>query len=249
MKNNTIDVTFSTSNKATDLCLTRAKYITNALGEDLTKANINKHYKRCLKEYRESFSINTKQEVGFLHCTKTNAEIGFYLKTSYQGWDSLSILYVNPDFRGEGHSRTLINLYDMDCKDVSVIELSPEHFEETKSLYSYAGYTETLGGLFPTSIGLIKKDTIEALSKAVDADSVTYTSIYEKLVKITKDCKTKLDLVDKLEQIREEFKIFKNEDQLIDFCRDSLLPTSYKNPLLDSFIRDYLKSFTNPIAA
>jgi len=249
MKNNITDVSFSSSNKATDLCLARAKYITNALGEDLTKANINKHYKRCLKEYRENFSINTKQEVGFLHSIKTNAEIGFYLKTSYSSWDSLSILYVNPDFRGEGHSRTLINLYDMDCKDVSVIELSPHHFEETKSLYEYAGYTTTISDLFPTSIGLIKKDSFEALTKALEADSISYSSIYEKLVKITEGCSTKSDLVEKFDLMKKEFKVFRNEDQLIDFCQDCLFNSTNEYPLLDGFIRDYMRTFTNPIAA
>jgi len=249
MKNNTTEVSFSSSNKATDLCLTRAKYITESLGEDLTKANINKNYKRCLKEYRENFSINTKQEVGFLHCSKTNVEIGFYLKTSYQGWDSLSILYVNPDFRGQGHSKTLINLYDMDCQDISVIELSPKYFEEQKSLYEYAGYTKTIDYLFPTSIALIKKDSFEELIKAVQADCISYESIYEELLKATKGCSTRSDYFRNSEKIMNVFKVFKNEGELTDFCKYALSTSTNRNHLLDDFILGFLQRLTNGIAA
>jgi len=249
MNNITTDVRFSTSNTAQDICLARAKYHTEKRGEALTKKNINKHYKRCLKEHREQLSNNIKHIVGFLHCSKTNAEVGFYLKTSYSEWDSLSILFVNPAFRGQRHAITLINLYEMDCKEDSVIELSSEHFEEQKSLYEYAGYTKTVGGLFPTSIALIKENSLESISKAIDADSISYESIYQNLVKITKGCSTRLDLIKKFDQMKKVLKVFRNEEQMDDFCMKSLLKSSNKHPLLDGFIRDYLHSSNNLIAA
>lgn len=236
MKNNTIDVKFSTSNKATDICLSKAKYVTEALGMDLTKQNIDKYYKKSLREYRKTFSKNTKQEVRFLRCNRTNTEIGFYLKTSYQSWDNLSILYVNPDCRGQGHSQTLINLYEMDCRDASVIEISPKYFKKVRTLYEYAGYTETVDDIFCTNYALIKSGSLETVSKAVDADSLSHIYIYESLREIARSCSTRSEFNNEKAQIRELFKVFRNDAHLFCFCQYSI----WWSPSADCVVQDFL---------
>lgn len=257
MKNNQVLVQpdlFTVSNKATDICLARAKYLTEVLERKTYKAAINKHYKKCLKEYRHNFSDDQKVQLVHLKCRVTKIEIGFYLKVSFEGWDSLGLVYVNPAFRGFNYYSILVNHFEENSHDISVIELSKDDFEETQSLYKKWGYTETIKGLFPTSVGLAKEGIAEKLAALLNVTPLTskkilYKRIYQKLLQIAEGCIGKFDIVCKLDEMQDVFNTFDNKEQIIDFCEYQLSKSTDENILLDGFLRDYLNAFNNLIAA
>lgn len=163
---------FEVSDSIKDAAKIQALYFLEKNNLEPTKKNINKYTKNILKHKYEQLTnpVLTKvsSTVITLKCSITEIEIGYCLITSYKDWESLSILYINKQFRGFGYSQILVDYYQNYSNKIKVIELDKDVFDQYKGIYKSFGYDYTVGGIFPTSIALIKRCEFNKLNEAID---------------------------------------------------------------------------------
>ncbi len=163
---------FEVSNTIKDSAKIQALYFLEKHNLEPTKKIINKYTNNFLKQKYEQLKnpvlIKVSSTVITLKCSITEIEIGHCLITSYKDWESLSILYINKQFRGFGYSQILVEYYQNFSNRIKVIELDKDDFDQYKGIYKSFGYDYTVGGIFPTSIALIKRCEFNYLNEAID---------------------------------------------------------------------------------
>lgn len=234
---------FEVSKTNMDAAKVQALYFLEKRGLEPTKKNLKKYTDNLLKERVEKLkNPNLGREetiVITLKCSISKQVIGYCLIESFKEWESLSILYINKAFRGFGYSQILIENFENKSNKIKVIELDKKDFNYYKGIYKSFDYT--LGGVFPTSIALIKKVQMDEVCKAIDdmnneaklKQKIRFSKCHEQIINLYKSCKHFTDLQNKMKELA---KILKN----VAFDQNDFFKYELEHLEKDHPFRDYI---------
>lgn len=197
------------SNSIKDAAKIQGLYFLEKHHLEPTKKNINKYTNHFLKQKKDQLKnpllAKLTSTVITLKCSITQIEIGYCLISSFNEWESLSILYINKEFRGFGYTKKLVEYYENYSNRIKVIELDKDDFDQYKGIYKSFNYDYTVGGFFPTSIALIKRCEFNNLNEAIDRmkdegkakQNVRFEKYHEQIIKLFKYSKHRHEIFEK----------------------------------------------------
>lgn len=192
-------------------------YFLEDQGLPLTKKNIKKHSEKMFQKRVEDIKNPLCPVISItnvtLKCSITKKELGYYIKQSYQYWDVLSLVFVNKEYRNQGLSTKLINHFEDNSKEITLVELNKNDFSKTKDIYSKWGYDQTVHNFFPNSVALIKKESgemlIDAHKKSNDSviaqQKVRFVKTHNKVMKLLRNCDTVEEILAKKKKLSKIF--------------------------------------------